>query len=106
MSSGVGTSAVHPATVENIVLSKWGRSYVAQCSKYLRQKPQATSDSFRAVGSTAFSRRRLFDAGHIKGGATVLVQQTNNSGNACACWWDQTKKLEACVVPEQVVPQE
>ena len=100
MSSGVGTSAVHPAMVENIVLSKRGRSNVAQWIKYLRQKPQAASDSFRVVGSTAMSRRRLFDAGDVKGGTTVLVQQMNNSGNACACWWDQTKKLEASAVPE------
>ena len=79
---------------------------MAQWSKYLRQKRQATSDSFRAVGSTAMSRRWLFDAGDVKGGTMVFVQQMNNSGNTCACWWDQTKKLEASVVPEQVVPKE
>ena len=77
-----------------------------QWSKYLRQKPQATSDSFRTVGSTAMGRHRFFNAGDIKGGTTVPVQQTNNSENACACWWDQTKKLEASVVPEQVIPQD
>ena len=106
MYSGVGTSTVHPEMVENIVLTKRGRSNAAQWSKYLRQKLQAASDSFRAVGSTAMSRCWLFNAGDVEGGTTVLVQQTNNSGNACACWWDQTKKLEAGVVPEQVVPQE
>ena len=106
MSNGVGTAAVHPAAVENIVVSKRGRSKVVQWSKYMRQKLQAASDSFRVVGSTAISGRWLFNAGDVEGGTPVLVQHINNSGNVCTCWWDQTKKLEASMVPEQVVPKE
>ena len=76
MSSDVGTSTIHTAAVENIVISKQGRSSVAQWSKYIRQKPQAATDSFRAVESTDMSRRWLFNEGMSKVAPRFLSRRT------------------------------